>query len=369
MGLNCGIVGLPNVGKSTIFSAMTSAPAEAANYPFCTIEPNVGIVSVPDDRLRRITEIIPTKKVIPAVVEFVDIAGLVKGASGGEGLGNRFLSHIRNVGVIAHVVRCFEDDDVIHVENRIDPASDIETINIELALADLETVEKRKEKTVKALRAGNKEAVKKLNATLPLLEKLIETLSDGKPARSVDFSEEQLELIYDLHLITLKKQLYVCNIDEDSIGSGNSYVDTVRKIAEAENAEVVTICGKLEAEIAALESEEEKAEFMEASGLTESGMDTLIHAGYRMLGLRTFFTAGEDENRAWTFHEGDKAPQAAGVIHTDFEKGFIKAEVYHCDDLFELGSEQKVKEAGKLRIEGKEYLVKDGDIMHFRFNV
>ncbi len=369
MGLNCGIVGLPNVGKSTIFSAMTSAPAEAANYPFCTIEPNVGIVSVPDDRLRRITEIIPTKKVIPAVVEFVDIAGLVKGASGGEGLGNKFLSHIRNVGVIAHVVRCFEDEDVIHVANRIDPVSDIETINIELALADLETVEKRKEKTEKGLRAGNKEAVKKLQAVLPLLDMLISSLSEGKPARSIDFSPEQMELIYDLHLITMKKQIYVCNIDEDSIESGNKYVDEVKKIASAEGAEVVTICGKLEADIAALETEEEKREFMEASGLSESGMDTLIHAGYRLLGLRTFFTAGEDENRAWTFHEGDKAPQAAGVIHTDFEKGFIKAEVYHCTDLFELGSEQKVKEAGRLRIEGKDYLVKDGDVMHFRFNV
>ncbi len=369
MGLNCGIVGLPNVGKSTIFSAMTSAPAEAANYPFCTIEPNVGIVSVPDDRLRRITEIIPTKKVIPAVVEFVDIAGLVKGASGGEGLGNKFLSHIRNVGVIAHVVRCFEDEDVIHVANRIDPASDIETINIELALADLETVEKRKEKTEKGLRAGNKEAVKKLQAALPLLDTLISTLSEGKPARSIDFTPEQLELIRDLHLITMKKQIYVCNIDEDSIESGNRYVDEVKKIAADEGAEVVTICGKLEADIAALETEEEKKEFMEASGLSESGMDTLIHAGYRLLGLRTFFTAGEDENRAWTFHEGDKAPQAAGVIHSDFEKGFIKAEVYHCTDLFELGSEQKVKEAGRLRIEGKDYLVKDGDVMHFRFNV
>ena len=369
MGLNCGIVGLPNVGKSTIFSAMTSAPAEAANYPFCTIEPNVGIVHVPDERLTRITERIPTKKVIPAVVEFVDIAGLVKGASGGEGLGNKFLSHIRNVGVIVHVVRCFDDADVIHVANTIDPASDIETINIELALADLETVEKRKEKTVKNLRAGNKEATKKLSAVLPLLEMLSKALSEGKPARLIPFTPEQRELLYDLHLITLKKQLYVCNIDENSIGQENAYVNTVKKIAAGEGAEVITICGKLESDIAVLETEEEKHEFMEASGLTVSGMDTLIHAGYKMLGLRTFFTAGADENRAWTFHEGDRAPQAAGVIHTDFEKGFIKAEVYHCDDLFTYGSEQKVKEAGKLRIEGKEYLVQDGDIMHFRFNV
>ena len=369
MGLNCGIVGLPNVGKSTIFSAMTSAPAEAANYPFCTIDPNVGIVAVPDSRLDKITELIPTAKVIPAVVEFVDIAGLVKGASKGEGLGNRFLSHIRDVGVIVHVVRCFEDDDVIHVDNKIDSASDIETINIELALADLETVEKRKDKTEKALRAGNKEAVKKLNALLPLLDSLSEALGEGNPARSVEFTDEQLELIYDMHLITMKKQVYVCNVDEDLIGSANEHVETVQKIADEENAEVVIICGKLEAEIASLDTEEEKQEFMEASGLQESGMDTLIHTGYRMLGLRTFFTAGADENRAWTFHAGDKAPRTAGVIHTDFEKGFIKAEVYNCEDLFQYGTEHKVKEAGRLRIEGKEYPVKDGDIMHFRFNV
>ena len=369
MGLNCGIVGLPNVGKSTIFSAMTSAPAEAANYPFCTIDPNVGVVAVPDPRLDKITELIPTAKVIPAVVEFVDIAGLVKGASKGEGLGNRFLSHIREVGVIVHVVRCFEDEDVVHVDNKIDSSSDIETINIELALADLETALKRKDKTEKALRAGNKEAVKKLNALLPLLDSLSEVLGEGKPARSVEFTDEQLDLIYDMHLITMKKQVYVCNVDEDSIGNSNEHVETVQRIAEKEGADVVIICGKLEAEIASLDTVEEKQEFMEASGLEESGMDTLIHTGYRMLGLRTFFTAGADENRAWTFHAGYKAPQTAGVIHTDFEKGFIKAEVYNCNDLFRYGTEQKVKEAGRLRIEGKEYPVKDGDIMHFRFNV
>jgi len=367
MGLNCGIVGLPNVGKSTIFSAMTSAPAEAANYPFCTIEPNVGIVAVPDSRLDRITELIPTAKVIPAVVEFVDIAGLVKGASKGEGLGNKFLSHIREVGVIVHVVRCFEDEDVVHVNNKIDSASDIETINIELALADLETVDKRKDKTEKALRAAPKDAKKQLNAILPVLESLSIALSEGKPARSLGLGEDQLN--YDLHLITLKKQIYVCNVDEDSINIPNDHVETVKKIAAEEGAEVVIVCGKLESEIAALDTKEEKAEFMEATGLTESGMDTLIHTGYRMLGLRTFFTAGADENRAWTFHAGNKAPQAAGVIHTDFEKGFIKAEVYNCEDLFKYETEQKVKEAGKLRIEGKEYIVKDGDIMHFRFNV
>ncbi len=369
MGLNCGIVGLPNVGKSTIFSAMTSAPAEAANYPFCTIEPNVGIVAVPDNRLDKITELIPTAKVIPAVVEFVDIAGLVKGASQGEGLGNKFLSHIREVGVIVHVVRCFEDEDVVHVDNKIDSASDIETINIELALADLETVDKRKAKTEKALRAAPKDAKKQLNAILPILENLSEALGDGKPARSLNLEEEQLALIYDMHLITLKKQIYVCNVDEDSISTPNEHVETVRKIAADEDTEVVIVCGQLEAEIAALDTVEEKQEFMEASGLDKSGMDTLIHTGYRMLGLQTFFTAGADENRAWTFKAGYKAPQTAGVIHTDFEKGFIKAEVYNCEDLFTYTSEQKVKEAGKLRIEGKEYLVKDGDIMHFRFNV
>lgn len=369
MGLNCGIVGLPNVGKSTIFSALTSAPAEAANYPFCTIDPNVGVVSVPDARLDKIAKLVPAKKVIPAIVEFVDIAGLVAGASKGEGLGNRFLSHIREVGVIAHVVRCFDDDDITHVGGSIDPVSDIETINIELALADLDTVEKRKEKNIKAMKAAGTEAGKKAAALAPLLDELAALLADGKPARSREWKEDELLLMRDLHLITLKPQMYVCNVDEEGVLSENDYVSAVRSIAEAEGAQLVSICGKLEAEIASLESEEEKREFLEAAGLEESGLNSLIRTGYGMLGLRTFFTAGADEDRAWTFHDGDTAPKAAGVIHTDFEKGFIKAEVYHCDDLFELESEAQVKSSGRLRIEGKEYLVQDGDIIHFKFNV
>ncbi len=365
MGLNCGIVGLPNVGKSTIFSALTSAPAEAANYPFCTIDPNVGIVDIPDKRLKMIAECIPPQKLIPASVEFVDIAGLVRGASKGEGLGNKFLANIREVGVIIHVVRCFEDPDVIHVENKIDPASDIETINLELALADLDTIEKRLQKTVKLVRANDAEA-KKL---LPILEKLKETLDGGKPARSLDFTDIEMELVKPLHLITMKKVLYVCNIDESALHEDNKYVLMVKEIADKEGARVVKICGQLEAEIAELETDEEKEEFLKDAGLEESGLSHLIHEGYAMLGLRTYFTAGEIEVRAWTFKDGDKAPQAAGVIHTDFEKGFIKAEVYHCNDLFELKTEANIKSKGKLRIEGKEYVVKDGDVMHFRFNV
>ncbi len=369
MALNCGIVGLPNVGKSTLFSALTSAPAEAANYPFCTIDPNVGIVNIPDQRLDQIAKIIPPQKIIPAVVEFVDIAGLVSGASKGEGLGNRFLSHIREVGAIIHVVRCFENPDITHVANRIDPIRDIETINTELALADLETVEKRLERTSKSMKSVSKDKQGAVGNEIALLKRLQEALSQVQPARSLDYSEEESFILRDLHLITAKKQIYVCNVDEAGLQEENEFVKAVRQVAEAENAGVEMICGQLEAEIAALETEEEKSEFLEAAGLEESGLNKLIHTAYRLLGLRTFFTAGPQEVRAWTFHEGDKAPQAAGVIHTDFEKGFIKAEIYGCSDLFELGSEQKVKQAGRLRIEGKEYVVQDGDVVFFRFNV
>lgn len=368
MALNCGIVGLPNVGKSTIFSAVTSAPAEAANYPFCTIDPNVGIVPVPDERLDRIVSLIPPARVVPATVEFVDIAGLVKGASKGEGLGNRFLASIREVGVIAHVVRCFENPDIVHVANRIDPASDIETINIELALADYETVDKRYQKQAKMGRVS-KEQQKENEILLPIYEKLLACLEEGRPARTLTLDEDELKLVHDLHLMTLKPVIYVCNVDEDAITEDNEYVKTVRQIAEKEHAQVVVICGKIESEIAALESAEDRKEFLESVGLEESGLNPLVRAAYKTLGLRTFFTAGKDEDRAWTFHEGDKAPQCAGYIHTDFEKGFIKAEVYNCADLFEYGSEQKVKEAGKLRLEGREYVVQDGDVMFFKFNV
>ena len=366
MGLNCGIVGLPNVGKSTIFSALTSAPAEAANYPFCTIEPNVGIVNVPDPRLDKIVSLIPPAKVVPAVTEFVDIAGLVAGASKGEGLGNKFLANIREVGVIAHVVRCFDDPDIIHVNNRIDPAGDIETIDIELALADYETVDRRYQKDSKLAKVNHS---KDLLAMIPIYERLLKGLGDGQGARTIITDPEEREIVRDLHLITMKPVIYVCNIDEASIGTDNEYVKTVREIASKRGSSVVVICGKTEAEIASLDTAEERAEFLEAAGLEESGMNVLIREAYATLGLRTFFTAGPDEDRAWTFKAGSKAPQAAGVIHTDFEKGFIKAEVYSCEDLFKYGSEAKVKEAGKLRVEGKEYVVQDGDVMFFRFNV
>jgi len=369
VGLNCGIVGLPNVGKTIIFSALTSTPAEAANYPYSTIKPNVGIISIPDERLDNIASIFNPKKVIPAVVEFVDIAGLPKGASAGEGLGNKFLSHIRQTGVIAHVVRCFINDDIIHVSGKVDPLSDIDVVNIELALADLETVDKRKEKLEKQLKATSKDGGKETRDVLEVLERLKEGLEKGKPARLLDFTKEQAALIQDLQLITMKKQIYVCNIDEESLKTGNKFIDAVKAHAEKEGTIAVPICGKLEAEIALLETIEERKEFLKEAGLEESGLTKLIHSCYNLLGLRTYFTAGDPEVRAWTFYNGDKAPKAAAVIHTDFEKGFIRAEVYHYDDLMKYGTEQKVKEAGKFRVEGKEYLVKDGDIMHFRFNV
>jgi len=367
MALNCGIVGLPNVGKSTIFSALSSAPAEAANYPFCTINPNIGIADVPDERLVKLTEIFNPQRTIPASVEFVDIAGLVKGASKGEGLGNQFLSHIREVGVIAHVVRCFENPDIVHVNNKVDPESDIETINIELALADLDTLAKRRERAERSMKVQTEK--KATEIVLAALDKIGPALENGKPVRSTTLSDEEKTAIYDSHFITAKPQVYVCNVDEAGIKTGNNYIESVKKRAAAEGSEAVCICGKFEAELADIKDPEEKRAFFEELGLKESGLSALIHSVYRLLGLRTFFTAGADECRAWTIHAGDTAPKAAGVIHTDFEKGFIKAEVYACDDIFRYGTEAKIKEAGKYRIEGKEYVVQDGDVMFFKFNV
>jgi len=369
MPLNCGIVGLPNVGKSTIFSALTSAKAEVANYPFCTINPNVGIVAVPDARLARLSSMFKPKKTIPAVVEFVDIAGLVAGASKGEGLGNQFLSHIREVGMIAHVVRCFEDPDVVHVSNRVDPESDIDVIHTELALADLETLDKRVEKLQKQLKVQDPAVKKETERELAALAKIRPALEEGKAARSVALEADEAEAVRKSFLITMKREIYVCNVDEEGARSGNAHIETVRSRAAADGSEAVVISGKFEAELADLGSEDEKREFLAELGLKESGLSALIHAAYRLLGLRTFFTAGEDECRAWTIKAGDKAPTAAGVIHTDFEKGFIKAEVYHYDDLVALGSEKAVREAGKLRQEGRDYIVQDGDVMFFKFNV
>ncbi len=369
MALNCGIVGLPNVGKSTIFSALSSAKAEAANYPFCTIEPNVGIVPVPDPRLDRLVELFQPKKRVPAVVEFVDIAGLVAGASKGEGLGNQFLAHIREVGIIAHVVRCFDDPDVVHVANKVDPISDVDVILTELALADLDAVDKRLEKTKRSMKVLGGEQKRAAELETAALEKVRAALEEGKPARSVALSDEESELARAWFLLTMKPQIYVCNVDEAGVKGGNAHVEAVKQRAAAEGAEAVVICGKFEAELADLGSDEEKREFLAELGLEESGLTALVHAAYRLLGLRTFLTAGPDECRAWTIRAGDKAPQAAGVIHTDFEKGFIKAEVYSFADIDALGSEKAVKEAGKLRVEGKEYVVADGDVVFFKFNV
>ncbi len=366
MSLMCGIVGLPNVGKSTIFNALTSAKAEAANYPFCTIDPNTGIVKVPDPRLARIAQYIPPQKLVPATMTFVDIAGLVKGASKGEGLGNQFLGHIRETNAIAHVVRCFSDPNVIHVDGSVNPERDISVIDTELIFADLETISKRYSTIMKTAKTGDKKA----SAVFGVLEPVKAALESGKPARSLGLSEDQLALIHDFHLITAKKVMYVANVDDGDIGKSepNEYVKKLMAIAAKEGSPVVQICGKIESEIAEL-SEEEKVAFLKEMGMEEPGLNRVIRAGYELLGLQTYFTAGETEVRAWEIQKGWKAPQAAGVIHTDFQKGFIKAEVYHFDDLMKYKSESAIREAGVLKLEGKEYIVRDGDIMHFRFAV
>lgn len=367
MPLKCGIVGLPNVGKSTLFNAITQAGAESANYPFCTIEPNVGVVTVPDKRLDKLTELVVPKKTVPTTFEFVDIAGLVEGASRGEGLGNKFLSHIREVDAIAHVVRCFIDDDITHVSGKVDPTSDIEVINLELVLADMESMERRKERMASKLKAGDKQS----KLEYALIQKLIdEAFSHGKPARSLEFTEEEMKTIKSFHLLTIKPVIYVTNVGEDDIINveSNPLVQKVAAYASQEGATVVPVSAKLESEIAELQGEE-KQMFLEELGLEESGLDKLIRAAYKLLGLFTYFTAGVQEVRAWTITSGTKAPQAAGVIHTDFERGFIRAEVVSYNDLVTAGSMAKARENGKLRLEGKEYVVQDGDVMHFRFNV
>lgn len=366
MALKAGIVGLPNVGKSTLFNAITQAGAESANYPFCTIDPNVGVVEVPDERMDRLAEMVNPNRIVPTAFEFVDIAGLVKGASKGEGLGNKFLAHIREVDAIVHVVRCFQDENITHVSGTVDPISDIETINLELILADVDSVDKRIERSRKNMKGGDK----KYTQEVECLERVKEALYNDKPARSVDLSDEEKLLIRDLHLLTMKPVLYAANVSEAEVANAedNPYVQKVREYAAQEGAEVVPISAKVESEIAELEGED-KQMFLEELGLQDSGLNRLIQAAYRLLGLYTYFTAGVQEVRAWTIRKGTKAPQAAGVIHTDFERGFIRAEVVGYDDLISSGSMNGAKEKGLLRLEGKEYVVKDGDVMHFRFNV
>jgi GTP-binding protein YchF len=363
MGIKCGIVGLPNVGKSTLFNALTRAQIAAENYPFCTIEPNVGVVPVPDPRLQALAEIVKPERILPTMVEFVDIAGLVAGASTGEGLGNKFLAHIRETDAIAHVVRCFVNDDVIHVAGKVSPLDDIAVINTELALADLDGVERALRRSEKSAKTGDKDAVK----LAAVLKRLHAHLDAGNPARSLSLEPDEHKLLHELHLITIKPLMYVANVAEDGF-ENNPQLEQVRALAVQEGAQVVPVCAAIEAEISQLE-EADRAEFLKELGLTEPGLNRVIRAGYALLGLQTYFTAGVKEVRAWTVRAGSTAPQAAGVIHTDFEKGFIRAEVIAYEDFIALRGEHGAKEAGKLRLEGKEYLVREGDVMHFRFNV
>lgn len=364
--MKAGIVGLPNVGKSTLFNCLSNAKAQSANFPFCTIEPNIGVVNVPDKRLDHLADLVKPEKVIPATVEIVDIAGLVKGASKGEGLGNQFLGNIRETDAILHVLRCFEDDNIVHVDGSVDPIRDKETIDIELQLKDLESTDKRRDKILRAAKTGNKESQKELE----VLDQIIAALEAAQNVRSISFADEdRANYVNTLQLITDKPVMYVCNVSEDAAVSGNDYVNQIKQAVAQENAEVLILAVSIEADINELDSNDERQLFLEDMGLSEPGSAKLIRSAYQLLSLQTYFTAGEKEVRAWTVKKGATAPQAAGVIHTDFEKGFIRAEVISFDDYSRFGSEQKVKEAGKMRVEGKEYIVQDGDVMHFRFNV